>query len=254
MTRTMVAICGYRVRRGGCIDRALRLAFGLRTRRLLILHTREIGERLAECGPRSSPWVDSGSRQSRWVIELLRAFVWAGGSSGGRWLADAAVVRAGALDATRMRVRAIFWRRRWIRPVLTPSIHSSARDPKLRPSSARSATAGLAFSPAPSQVRISLRSCSSSTIPACRSLGSGACRDRTVRTRSGPRQRRRGSRSCVGRRPQRSSSGGTAPRAPSCPCWPRFSEDRLRGVTSYPVGHALVGHAVGHKCTYLGGS
>jgi hypothetical protein len=43
ITRTMVAICGYRVRRGGCIDLALRLAFRLRIRRLLILHTREIG-------------------------------------------------------------------------------------------------------------------------------------------------------------------------------------------------------------------
>jgi hypothetical protein len=42
ITRAMVAICGYRVRRAGCSDRALRLASGLRIRRLLILHTREV--------------------------------------------------------------------------------------------------------------------------------------------------------------------------------------------------------------------
>jgi hypothetical protein len=42
-TRATVAICGYGVRRAGCLNLALRLAFGLRIRPFLILHTREIG-------------------------------------------------------------------------------------------------------------------------------------------------------------------------------------------------------------------
>ena len=32
IARATIAICGYRVRRGGCLNRALRLAFGLRIR------------------------------------------------------------------------------------------------------------------------------------------------------------------------------------------------------------------------------
>jgi hypothetical protein len=42
VARATFAICGYRVRRGGCLDRGLRLASRLRVRQLLILHTREI--------------------------------------------------------------------------------------------------------------------------------------------------------------------------------------------------------------------
>ena len=41
ITRTTGAICGYRLRRGACLNRPLRLAFGVRIRWLLILHTRE---------------------------------------------------------------------------------------------------------------------------------------------------------------------------------------------------------------------
>ena len=43
ITRAMVAICGDRVRRAGCLNLALRLASDVRSRALLILHTREIG-------------------------------------------------------------------------------------------------------------------------------------------------------------------------------------------------------------------
>lgn len=43
--RATVAICGGRVCRAGCLNRALPLAFGVRIRRLLILHTREIAGR-----------------------------------------------------------------------------------------------------------------------------------------------------------------------------------------------------------------
>jgi hypothetical protein len=53
--RAIVAICGYRVRRGGCLDRALRLAFGLRIVVLLILHTREIGLRCRHAPQPSQP-------------------------------------------------------------------------------------------------------------------------------------------------------------------------------------------------------
>jgi hypothetical protein len=51
ITRPTVAICGYPVRRAGCLNRALRLAFGLRMRTLLILHTREIGLRCRQHAP-----------------------------------------------------------------------------------------------------------------------------------------------------------------------------------------------------------
>jgi hypothetical protein len=42
ITRATVAICGYRFRRGPCLNRTLRLAFGLPTLCLRILHTREV--------------------------------------------------------------------------------------------------------------------------------------------------------------------------------------------------------------------
>ena len=45
IARATVAICGDRVRRAGCLNRALPLALSVRIRRLLILHTREIGLR-----------------------------------------------------------------------------------------------------------------------------------------------------------------------------------------------------------------
>jgi len=52
ITQTTVAICGYRLRRGACLNRALRLAFGVRIRRLLVLHTRAVGH---PSRPRSDP-------------------------------------------------------------------------------------------------------------------------------------------------------------------------------------------------------
>ena len=70
----MVAICGDRVRRAGCLNRALQLGFAFRIRVLRILHTREVagskpaapiddlGLRREPREPRGPSWVQTTGR------------------------------------------------------------------------------------------------------------------------------------------------------------------------------------------------